>query len=667
MSFLQPWLLLGLPLLLLPIIIHLINQWRYQTKKWGAMMFLLAANRMARGYAKIRQYLILAARMLAIAALVFAVSRPLSSGLMGLAGGKADVTLVLLDRSPSMQVRSEGGAETKLETARRQLRQSLQTVGSNRWVLIDGATQKPKEYDSVQDLFDAPETTASTTSADLPAMLQAAVEYLQNNKPGQTEIWISSDLRESDWNSDSSQWSAIRDTFSKLPQMPRFHLLAFSEGAQENLSIRVTDVVREDTENGQELLVSLLIARDEATSGSKNVPIQLEVNGTRLEVTAELTGSSVEIKNHRIPLDASQRRGYGKVAIPADANLADNEFYFVYDEPPPRKTVLIGEDQDAMRPLEIAAGIAPDAKTDAVVERYSIEQANQIDWTDAGLILWQGRLPAESLHEKLMLFVKRGGTLLFFPPTPDDSGQFINASSNQQTFAGLQWSEWKAAEKAMVENWRGDQDLLAATRSGASLPVGQLELKGHAAIRGEHTSLASLSGGDPLLAKATIEEGSVYFFTASTSPKFSNLARGGIVLFVAIQRALDQGLESLSNTRDLVAGEVQDQKEPWRRIAGPQDVLSTEYAFQGGVYEGNDQWISVNRALQEDQGTLVEEDQLTEMFRGLDLHRVQSKAGSTASIVREIWRAFLIMMILAMIGEAALCLPKVYRPQGGVA
>ncbi len=42
------WLLLGLPLLLLPIIIHLINQWRYQTKRWGAMMFLLAANRMAR-------------------------------------------------------------------------------------------------------------------------------------------------------------------------------------------------------------------------------------------------------------------------------------------------------------------------------------------------------------------------------------------------------------------------------------------------------------------------------------------------------------------------------------------------------------------------------------------------------------------------------------------
>ncbi len=122
MSFLQPWLLLGLPLLFLPIIIHLINQWRYQTKRWGAMMFLLAANRMARGYAKIRQYLILAMRMLAILGLIFAISRPLASGLLGLSGGKTDTTIVLLDRSPSMQERGENGIDSKFTTAKRQLR-----------------------------------------------------------------------------------------------------------------------------------------------------------------------------------------------------------------------------------------------------------------------------------------------------------------------------------------------------------------------------------------------------------------------------------------------------------------------------------------------------------------------------------------------------------------
>ena len=59
MSFLQPWLLAALPLVSLPIIIHLINQRRYQTMRWAAMMFLLAANRMHRGFARVRQWLIL--------------------------------------------------------------------------------------------------------------------------------------------------------------------------------------------------------------------------------------------------------------------------------------------------------------------------------------------------------------------------------------------------------------------------------------------------------------------------------------------------------------------------------------------------------------------------------------------------------------------------------
>ena len=84
MNFLQPLILFGLPLIALPIIIHLINQWRYQTKQWSAMMFLLAANQMNRGFARIRRWLILAMRTLAVAGLLFAVARPLSSGFLSL-------------------------------------------------------------------------------------------------------------------------------------------------------------------------------------------------------------------------------------------------------------------------------------------------------------------------------------------------------------------------------------------------------------------------------------------------------------------------------------------------------------------------------------------------------------------------------------------------------
>ncbi len=144
MSFLQPMLLAALPLVALPIIIHLINQRRYQTIRWAAMMFLLAANRMSRGYARIRQWLIMACRMAAIAGLIFAVSRPLAGGWLGLtAGGRADTTIVVLDRSPSMQ--QTGAPARRLEAARPACgswSQTLETLGSARWVLIESTTNQ---------------------------------------------------------------------------------------------------------------------------------------------------------------------------------------------------------------------------------------------------------------------------------------------------------------------------------------------------------------------------------------------------------------------------------------------------------------------------------------------------------------------------------------------
>src|SRR5436309_2177034 len=134
MNFLQPAMLAALPLVTLPIIIHLINQRRYQTTRWAAMMFLLAANRMSRGYARLRQWLILALRVLAIAGLIFAASRPLTGGWLGrAAGGRPDTTILLVDRSPSMQQRGLGADGSKLETGRRRLARTLRTIGSSRW------------------------------------------------------------------------------------------------------------------------------------------------------------------------------------------------------------------------------------------------------------------------------------------------------------------------------------------------------------------------------------------------------------------------------------------------------------------------------------------------------------------------------------------------------
>src|SRR4051794_17852303 len=138
MTFLQPLLLAALPLAALPVVIHLINQRRYQTIRWAAMIFLLAASRMSRGYAKLRQWLILAVRVLAVAGLVVSVSRPLAGGWLGRAGGgRPDTTILLLDRSPSMRQQGQGTVVSKLEAGRQQLARTLAGVGSRRGGVVE--------------------------------------------------------------------------------------------------------------------------------------------------------------------------------------------------------------------------------------------------------------------------------------------------------------------------------------------------------------------------------------------------------------------------------------------------------------------------------------------------------------------------------------------------
>ena len=660
MTFLQPLLLAGLPLIALPIIIHLINQRRYQTVRWGAMMFLLAANRMSRGYARIRQWLIMAMRMAAVAGLIFAVSRPLASGWLGLtAGGRPDTTIIVLDRSPSMQQAGAGGNGSKLQTARRQLANTLGQLGSARWVLIESTGNKPIELQSPDALLQAPEAEASSAPSDVPAMLQTAHDYIQSNKSGRTEIWICSDIRENDWNAESGRWQTLRDAFLEFSQGVRFHLLAYAQPAHGNLALRVTEARRLATSDGADLLLSLRVVREGEGPPRETVPVQFEIDGARSEMTVELDNGEFEVKEHRIPIQRSRERGWGRVSIPADENPADNEFYFVFDQPVARKTVVVADDPQSAGPLQLAAAISPDPSMPSKVEVVTLEQLSGIEWEQVALLIWQSALPTNETANAIEAFVDRGGQVVFFPPAGAVGGSLF----------GVQWQDWvQAPDDVPVETWRFDQDLLQNTQSGAALPVGKLEVRRYCRLEGEVTHLATLRGGAPLLARATTNRGGVYFCASTPAPSDSSLASGGVVLYVFIQRALAAGASVLGNTRQLVAGESKEGDiTDWQRLAGVEEALSTEAESQRGVYLSGERLLAVNRPAAEDRAAVLDDHRVGQLFKGLDFARVDDQAGSLASLIQEIWRLFLAAMMVALIAEALLCLPKPAPPTGGAA
>jgi len=687
MNFLQPWMLWALPLAVIPVVIHLINQRRYQTTQWAAMMFLLAANRMNRGYTRIRQWAILLFRMLVIAALIMAIGRPLvsgslSSGIVGsLTGQTSDNVIVLVDRSPSMHARDADAPMSKLETGLTQMKQTFETLGINRLTVIESNQADTIEIESPEELLELPQATASDASADVPGMMLTAIEYIQTNQLGKADIWVCSDLRDNDWRSADGRWETIRQTLVEMGPRIRLRVLGLSDRPSTNASVRVVET--ESRKRGDQWIASLsLDVREDSDPGTDApIPVTFEVDENRWTVEVPRQPGGATLDGYEFPLSSGQTRGWGKVSIPQDANPGDDEAYFTIDSPPPYRTVVVTRDQEIGRVLELAAGIPTQDGVDQLAQVVSPDQLDGVAWEEAALVLWQAALDQADV---LQTVVDRGGAVMLLPPSnlpeanessvegssdeagSEDAGPGDGDASNEQNLSSFAWTTWQTTtEPEQIGSWRGDAGLLSNTRGGAALPMDDLAIRRWASFDADATVLAELSDGSPLVARLESDSGNVYVCATTPRRQDSSLAYDGVVLYVMIQRAIAEGADSLGTTRQVEAGDLPAEvAQRWQRLLGRDAAVSTENAFTAGVYADETvagepaRWIAVNRPASEDALPTVQPDQLEQLLRDVSWQLVDRRPGSTASLVEEIWRLFLIVMLVALISEAWLSMPR---------
>ena len=133
-------------------------------------------------------------------------------------------------------------------------------------------------------------------------------------------------------------------------------------------------------------------------------------------------------------------------------------------------------------------------------------------------------------------------------------------------------------------------------------------------------------------------------------------------------RAIEAGAQSLGNAQQFIAGSVATENDgQWRQVAGPRDVISSDFARVAGVYQAGDSWLAINRSEEEDVQAIVPEERVSSLFAELDFSRVDDTVGNQRSLIREVWRVFLFMMLIALLAEAVLCLPRRVAREKGVA
>jgi hypothetical protein len=127
-----------------------------------------------------------------------------------------------------------------------------------------------------------------------------------------------------------------------------------------------------------------------------------------------------------------------------------------------------------------------------------------------------------------------------------------------------------------------------------------------------------------------------------------------------LHRAISDGASALSKARSITAGEDSarsaDQWDPLN--AATEDRLSSERPYSAGVFRNGELLFAVNRNTAEDAAKPMDAATLEPLLGGLDYQRIEDQVGDDSSLASEIWRIFLIIMAMAMVIEAALCIPS---------
>jgi hypothetical protein len=417
-----------------------------------------------------------------------------------------------------------------------------------------------------------------------------------------------------------------------------------------NTRISLEELLRRSRSGESQLHFTLDLERSMVASNS--LPVLLNLDGARSQLDVPMDGQAMRFR-HRINLGPRTGSGWGSFEIPADANRRDNTAYFVYGGETPLRAGIVSEPSATARLFQFAAA-ATTANGIAPAEISVPTEVATADWKGHTLLVWNAPLPAPDAADKLRRFAEEGGAIIFFPTGQPDA----------QRFLGMGWGEVQNAETDKpfrIVRWDEEQGPLARTDEGFSLPLAATGFSRRQALTGHKSVLAAFDDGAPFLVRQTIGRGEIYFCTSLPEDQWSTLAEGP-VLVPMLQRLMQNGSRRLQQVASIATGEltVIDQTRRWESIeeAGAKDLR-----IHAGVYRAGERLMAVNRPASEDDPEMLELERTQSLFGGLPLQMFAQQRQRAEGLQGEIWRLFLIGMLLFLIVESLLILPTQTRAE----
>ncbi|MEO6163560.1 MAG: BatA domain-containing protein [Candidatus Binatia bacterium] len=524
--FLYPLFLFGLAAASLPVLIHLLNRRRLKRIRFPAVRFiLLSQKRISRSY-RLRHWLLLALRTLAVICLALLLANPIFQTGAGLFAGGGPVSLVvILDNSLSMTWSGDGNGFKQAKEAASLLIANLNDGDRAAVIPTNLSGKEAFRLKAQKDVLlkEVAGSEIADGTANLAVALSKAYELL-NQPAGQKEIRIITDMALTGW--DQFSVAALKQADPSIP----LKIIRIGRKQQP-----VNGAVKEIRLGGQGVGVNLPL-QIEATvvnfgaTEIKDLLVQLAIDGQTKEqklATIPAKGEIVVTFQTRIGQPGAHA---GQITVKKDGFAGNAVAHFALDAQDKLRILLVDGDPQtslvqsetffltrALNPagerdssLFLPTVILPDGLNAANLDNYQV------------VVLSNLAVLPDSFVTKLQNYLRQGGGLLIF------AGDKFSADSYNQKLAQALPAQLRD-KKTGPESGGEKIDKIDLTHPALQIladSILQESLKtvrvwGYQRAAGK--ALISLANGEPLLLEQKAGAGKVMLMTTSADRDWSDL------------------------------------------------------------------------------------------------------------------------------------------------
>ncbi|MEJ5263301.1 MAG: BatA and WFA domain-containing protein [Ignavibacterium sp.] len=522
MTFLNPAVLIGLLAAAIPVIIHLLNLRKLKKIEFSTLAFLKELQKNKIRKIKIKQWLLLALRVLIILFIVMAFARPALRGLSiaGTTSAAKTSAVFILDNSFSMSVLGQNGSYfNQAKDVIRKILEELKEGDEAAIILSSEINQNVNLSSDFNQLVNQlNQAEISFIKGELHKSLILAAELVNKSNNFNREIYVLSDFQKNIFPKDEIK----TDLSQLLNENVKVYSFPLAEKKVFNLAIDDLKSANQIFEKDKPVTFNISIG-NYSEQNVQNGVISVFVNQKRaaqksFDIEA---GKSVLIDVEAVP-DAS---GFIDISaeIESDDIEEDNKRFLSLFIPEKISCLIVSDNNSSSKFLKLALQTVGEQKL-KIDERNS----NQIGGTQLKnydiVFLCSDNL---SSSEKFLQYLNDGGSLLIIPPVSADINKMNNLlkAFNLPTangFAGKQNEKSLSVQFDKIDFNHPVFLNLFRKEDKKNVESPQINYFLKLTTQGKGSSIITLTDGSSFLSEYKSGKGKIFLFNTAHDLSWSN-------------------------------------------------------------------------------------------------------------------------------------------------